>query len=71
MTDLVLTTLLGWLGKNTQREQKKLCNRSCDNTTIIRHSKKLCFWKNHKEVFNWLNFASWAEERSREKSRDV
>ena len=43
---------------DAQHEQKKSRDGSCDGTTDIQHSQKLCFWKNHKEVFNWLNSVS-------------
>ena len=34
---------------------------SHDNIMVIWHFKKLCFWKNQKEVFNRLNSFSWVE----------
>ena len=67
----MLTTLLGWLGEDVQRKQKKSQAGLRDDTTDIWRSKKLCFWRNLEEVLNWLNFASWVEERLCKKSREV
>ena len=71
MTNLVLTALLSWLGGNVQHEQKKSRAWSRNDTTDICHSKKLCFWRNLKEMLNQLNSASWVEKKSREKSFEV
>ena len=38
--------------KDAQREEKKLCNESRNDTTDICYFKKLCFQKNYKGVFN-------------------
>ena len=42
-----------------QHELKKSHDVSRDDTTDIWHFKKLCFWRNHKQMFNWLNSVSW------------
>ena len=43
---------------DAQRKQNKPCNGLHNDTTDIWHFKKWCFWKNHKRVFNQLNFVS-------------
>ena len=59
-------------GGDAQRERTKSRVTSREGTTVVWHSKKLCFWINPKEVLNWLNSASWVGlEKSREKSREV
>ena len=45
----MLTTLLGSLGGNAQREQKKSHAGSCDDTTDIRRSEKLQFRETSKK----------------------
>ena len=52
-----------------QREWKKSCNKLRNDTIDIWHSKMLCFWKNHKGVFNQLNLVSWIVLRV--KSREM
>ena len=45
---------------------------SRDDTTVIRHSKKLYFRINPEQMLNWLNFASWDKLRKLcEKSREL
>ena len=51
------STRLIW--RDARCKQKKSHDRSHDDTMDIWRSKKLCFWKNHEEVFNWLNSVSW------------
>ena len=73
MANLVLLALLRWFGGDAQREKAKSRITSRDDTTVIQHSKKICFWINPKKVLNWLNSASlsWTEVRSCEKSCEV
>ena len=45
--------------RDAQHEKKRPHDRSRNKTTDIWHSKKLCFWKNHQEVFNQLKLMNW------------
>ena len=42
-------------------EQKNLRGASRDDIIVIWHPKKLWFWENYKEAFNWPNSVSWIE----------
>ena len=45
---------------------------SRDDTTVIWHFKKFCFWINPDELLYQLNFANWVElKKSHAESREV
>ena len=52
MANLFANNTIRLMRRDIQHEQKKLYDGSYNDTTDIWHSEKLCFWKNHKEMFN-------------------
>ena len=48
----MLLALLGGSSGDAQHKRIKSCITLCDDTTVIRHFKKLCFQINLEEVLN-------------------
>ena len=56
----LVTNILGWSRAMLSVNGRSHVIRHILTIRIFRAPKKLCFWQNREEVFNWLNSASWA-----------